>query len=330
MLLKGPFIKSRQLAIGKTLYVRELRGQLIACKWPRRRTRPTNETTIEQMEKFRQANWAAKYAPAEIQIAYTQLVKGTQLLPRDLMVAAMYGRGFTWLNPNHRRRYPVVALRDLSDTLDILGSNPGDIIVRGIQRWEAIVAPSAGLILTSSTPGNPPSWLGVPPGSGVWQQIADTTLAATLGIGVYHQVAIPAQAKEVEWNLWIPAPAITLRPVIRLNNNSGANYFSAGTGTTSLGAAKAGRFVSETELRLIFESATSAAARTVARGRIWQADIAERIGVFFESNYGGTVSYNATGQYAPPASAILSQVGFASNTGQGLPAGTRIITRIAV
>jgi hypothetical protein len=73
-----------------------------------------------------------------------QATRNTTLLPRDLMIAAMYGRAFAVVMPDGRITWAMSAVSDVSKSLDVLGSTVGSILVRGVDWWEA-VPPSAQL-----------------------------------------------------------------------------------------------------------------------------------------------------------------------------------------
>jgi len=327
MRLSGPYKPVRGLNIGKAFYVKERRGRLYACKWPRKRQRVKHPTTLAQMEKFRQANWLAKYAPAPIQMAHRQMVEGTQLLPRDLMVAAMFGRGFTWAIPGHRRRYPVAAVRDLSDNLDILGPNVGGILTRGADRWEAPAAAQAGQILVAQAPGTPAAWETLTLGTPFWGQLADVTLPAPLAVGVYQQVSIPSNAQELEFTIYIPAVAGGIVPTARINADAGNNYAYGHVGVTQAGASVVAAGSNPSFIRLSANVSGFITQALSARGRVFQPVPSGRAFFEAETAYSGGGMLAIRGSWAFAGTPNISQLGFASFSGNGLPAGTRIIVR---
>lgn len=143
--------------------VRRVRGQLVIQKWPRKRGPPTNPTTIDQVEKFREAGRAAKRVnPAEQTFMY-QITKGSINLPRDLLYMQFYGRGI-WISlPDGRRYYSMASVQDVSTLLDALGFAEGDILVRTEDGWRALEPGPVGYALTSQGPGSTPIWS---PGAG--------------------------------------------------------------------------------------------------------------------------------------------------------------------
>lgn len=114
-------------------------GQERARAWPKKRGKPKSEKTREQNEWFRQAQWATKYWPPKLQIACAEAVKGTPLLPRDLMTMIMAGRfvqiGF---EDGSRDLYSMAQLNDVSQSLDVITSEPGYTLIRGEDYWEGV------------------------------------------------------------------------------------------------------------------------------------------------------------------------------------------------
>jgi len=330
MRLSGPYKPTRGLAIGKAFYVRERRGRLYACKWPVKRPRVKHPTTLEQMEKFRQANWLCKYVPASIQMAHRTLVEGTPLLPRDMMIAAMYGRGFTWDIPGHRKRYPVAAVRDLSDNLDLLGGVPGDILARGLDRWQVSRPTNPGQQLISQLPGIPPVWTDPAGGIGVWQQLEDTTLSAGLGLNVYHEVPIPANAQELEFTFHTPAVVTGVMPALRLNADNGGNYSWMQQGVKNPATAFVQVQAGTTFIRLGSTQIGLMTARTSMRGRIFQPAASTNVNYDCSMNSGGINMLKMQGAWVWSGTPKISALGFTSVSGVGLPIGTRIIVRAAI
>jgi len=119
---------------------------------------------LEQNERFRQAQLATKHmAPGQQKAAY-ELAQHSQLLPRDLQVQSLYGRGLTVYCTNGLRFYSVASRNDMSIVLDALGVEPGSMLYRGTDWWMAIPPGLPGYVLTAPDDLNdPPLWL---PGGG--------------------------------------------------------------------------------------------------------------------------------------------------------------------
>jgi len=299
------------------------------CKWPRPRNRVTHPTTLAQMEKFRQANWLVKYAPAQIQQTHRDLVAGTQLLPRDMMIAAIYGRGLTWQIIGQRRRYPVAAKRDLSETLDILGAVAGDILVRGAESWYTTQAPDPGMLLYSGAPGTPPTWQALSNAPAVWHPIEDVTLTSGLALNAYYQMSVPTNAQELEILAAIPNVATGVGPALRLNNQGGGQYTFTQTGTKNGGGAVTGQFTNATKIDLWAASFGNFTSRSYLKATIFQVGASLNAGFIAHVTHRGTDSLVVQGQWVFGGNPKINQIGLGSISGVGIPAGTRIVTRAA-
>lgn len=107
-------------------------------RWPRRRPGPPNRKQKAVLDKFRQTQKAwAYYAPNGAQYVLGQ-VEGTPLLPRDMFTMMMFNRLFNVTLTDGRTLWPMPAITDVSQALDVLGSNEGDILKRGPDRWSAV------------------------------------------------------------------------------------------------------------------------------------------------------------------------------------------------
>jgi len=327
MKLTGPYHGRRLPAVGKTFYVRELRGQLLMCKWPRKRGRPLHPTTIEQNEKFKQANWATKYIPAAIQMAHRQIVEGTNILPRDLMIASMYGRGFYWQQPGQNRRYPIAAIHDLSDTLDILGALAGDILVRGTDLWEKGRPTAPGQVLMSNAPGQPPTWQTIGSQDGLWVQIEDFTLPADLGLNVWHETVIDPGWKALEYQVLTAATPSGQEPIIQLNKDTATKY--KGSLIYQLSAGNPIGYTYNTSPN--FQIIKPADAPLTGINFITLSAVQQQITGFIEVRIvlANSSNHQSIGQgiYTGLAGAAVTNVRVTSSAGVGLKKNTRILVR---
>lgn len=133
-------------------------GQERARSWPKKRGKPKSQKTADQNEWFRQAQWATKFMPAEMYWQIADAVKGTPLLPRDILTMMMAGRLLAFTMPNGRTMWSVQVANDVSQALDVIADLPGSMLVRGADRWMAILPGNNGQVLTASADGLPPLW----------------------------------------------------------------------------------------------------------------------------------------------------------------------------
>lgn len=156
--LKGGGPARRGPSYGGRLIFDTYRGAWRARAWPRPRKRRRTKKERHREELFALASTLTKYTFPQQQILAREITKGTPLMPRDLQVAAMFGRLFAITFPDGRTLYPMAARHDVSDSLDVLGQVPGGILIRGEALWEILTPGPAGQVLTSQGPGLPPRW----------------------------------------------------------------------------------------------------------------------------------------------------------------------------
>lgn len=112
--------------------------------WPRNRGKPKNEKTKEQNDWFRQMQWATKYMDPRLLIDAVAAVKGTPLLPRDILTMLHSGRLMAFQTETGKRIYPVQAKRDVSESLDVISQQEGYTLVRGPDGWEGRAQTTGG------------------------------------------------------------------------------------------------------------------------------------------------------------------------------------------
>ena len=123
-LLQGKWIGQRGVSLKGALYVREWRGKLVICKWPKKKGRKLNAKTRVQMEWFKNANLLAKYLIPQQQIIAREASSDTPLLPRDLLIAAMAGRLWSITLEGGGTIYSEASARDVSKNLDAIRVAP--------------------------------------------------------------------------------------------------------------------------------------------------------------------------------------------------------------
>lgn len=104
--------------------------------WPRKRGKKLDPVTKDQNDLFRQYQWATKYWDPKLYIQAMNAVKGTPLLPRDIMTMIMSGRLCSIRMVDGKVWYPMAALQDVSQSLDVITQTPGRSIRRGDELWE--------------------------------------------------------------------------------------------------------------------------------------------------------------------------------------------------
>lgn len=154
-----PIRGAKPPSYGAKVVVRVSEGVAIVQAWPRKRGRSRNPVTIEQNLKFKEANQLAKYAPSDDQWMAIEVAKNSPLYPRDLLLAAMYGRLFETITVDGRRMVSMAVIEDISSDLDLIGSTThGAILIRDDDLWTGLPPGAVGQVLTSGGGGANPFW----------------------------------------------------------------------------------------------------------------------------------------------------------------------------
>jgi hypothetical protein len=149
---------NRRPSFHNVLYQCTWRGTEVARKWPKGRGKSIAAKTRDQMEFFRQVQWAFKFTDHRIIQQYAEAVAGTPLLPRDLYLSAMAGRMLAFYTPEGRLVVSVPANNDVSQTLDFLGSEVGSILLRTEEGWLGLSPGAVGDVLTMAGDPALPLW----------------------------------------------------------------------------------------------------------------------------------------------------------------------------
>ncbi len=142
-------------------------GTIRVRKWPTKTGPPKSALQQRWVDWFTQANRLAKYADDLTQRAAIELTRGTGQYPRDVILKAMRGRLYTITGPDGWRYYPMAAIGDISETLDVLAQKVGSILYRAADRWRGLDPGVVSQVFTSQGPDAAPTWE-TPGGAGGW------------------------------------------------------------------------------------------------------------------------------------------------------------------
>jgi hypothetical protein len=132
---KGPPQKPG-LSIRGRVIQSTFRGVPYTRPWPVSKPTKPGSPRARTAKAFGAANRACKVTEASWYGEHWAATRGTPLLPRDLMIAFMYGRAITLIDQDGRTIYSMAARADVSKSLDVLGNTPGSKLIRGAQYWE--------------------------------------------------------------------------------------------------------------------------------------------------------------------------------------------------
>lgn len=148
------------------IYQYERQGQWITSNWPRKRGKKATPKQKLAQEAFRGMMAAMKGTAAEIQTYHRLNAKGTPMLPRDTLMAALYGNGPTIVHYSGKVIKPMSNRIMSSTVLDALGWAPGTILFRGPELWEPLPQGLEGQVLTSQGESEMPVWVTPESGGG--------------------------------------------------------------------------------------------------------------------------------------------------------------------
>ncbi len=135
-----------------------VRGVLRIRKWPKKRGTPKSASQLYWIDWFRQANRLAKYVDAATMRRAIDITKGSGMYPRDYILKAMRGRLYVWQDQFGKVWYPMAAVQDISESLDVLAQKVGSLLVRTGDRWRDVAPGNPGDVLTHGADGTPPEW----------------------------------------------------------------------------------------------------------------------------------------------------------------------------
>ena len=154
------------LSLRGQFYTYEKNGTWIMAAWPAKRTaKPTPDLKASQ-DLFRQACQAMKLTHSAFQTHARVSASGTPFLPRDALIAAMYGKGPTIYTLDGERRIPMASRLDMSMLLDNLAFEPGSILFRNTNTWVGLSPGENGYVLTYDADQGEPIWALPSGGSG--------------------------------------------------------------------------------------------------------------------------------------------------------------------
>ena len=200
-----------------------VRGVLRVRKWPKRRGRPMSSVQRFWVDWFRQANVLAKYASAMDQRAAIEASKNSGFYPRDIILKAMRGRLYWWTTPDGWKWYPMAAVTDISEALDVVTQRVGSLLVRAGDRWRDAAPGNSGDILTHQGDDAPPAWSPGGGGGGGGQQVVPGTPITFDGTQTFYDLPVSTYS-EVLISVTDTSLSAAEAIVYRLSTDGGVNY----------------------------------------------------------------------------------------------------------
>lgn len=147
----GPSLK------GRLYSYTSLAGEITAS-WPKGPGKARTPIQAFNMEMFRQACIALKLMPGAFLDFGRRNAIGTPMLPRDALMAALYGKGPTIYLPGGRIIRPMATRVDMSMVMDNIAWRKFSMLVRYDDLWEGLDPPEEASIL-GFDPVTGPQWL---------------------------------------------------------------------------------------------------------------------------------------------------------------------------
>lgn len=232
------------------LVFRTLKGQQIAQAWPKGRVKVKTGAQFERQEWFRQANAVARYTDGRQQALSRCAMNHLPVRPYDALISAMAGRLWSVETDDGRTLNSMAARGDVSKNLDVLSQEPGRILIRGPDFWEAFPRGAIDQYIASQGPDVPPIWKDLPAPGGGGAGMLGFSAASTVGTnstrfydfsdleGIENNVQILAPKAFTFKNLAVhinvtPQAGDTLTVTLRLNGADTILTVTLGEGETT-------------------------------------------------------------------------------------------------
>lgn len=139
-------------------YSYERNGQWVLSIWPSSRKRQPTEDELFERRRFKLACEALKRMHPSVLYYFRTNSWGTPLMPRDALMAMVYGKGPVIIRPNGEKVFPMASRLDMSMLLDNLAWKPGSILYRSLNTWEGVDPGAEGQVLTMNAFTGFPEW----------------------------------------------------------------------------------------------------------------------------------------------------------------------------
>lgn len=136
----GPSLKGR-------LYSYENKFGNITASWPKPRGKAKSEAQQWAQDRFTEACKIMKLMPGDFLAYAAENCKGKPMLPRDALMAALYGRGPVIYLPSGRVLRPMATRIDMSTMMDNLAWKPFSMLYRDDDTWVGLDPPSETSVL---------------------------------------------------------------------------------------------------------------------------------------------------------------------------------------
>lgn len=196
--------------------------QHIVASWPQH-TKTFKSVRQERAKAlFKEACKAIKLTAATFQNESRESAKGTPMLPRDALMAALYGKGPTIVFPNGERLVPMASRVEMSKLLDNLGWTNGSILYRDpSEYWKSLEPGTEDQVLVIDENGLP-SWqtLITPTGASAWTTIDSGAMSGSgyAGKGSWFKNWFAHDVQEFAFEHQFPASQVIKAAIYEVNS----------------------------------------------------------------------------------------------------------------
>lgn len=222
--------RSRGNSYRGRFYDYQVGDQTVAAAWPPKRPRFLTEDQRITQNLFIEACRAMKMMDAGIQNYARENAKGTPMLPRDSLLAALYGRGPKVVFNNGLVLRPMPTRINMSELLDNIAWKPGSMLFRGQDTWVQVEPGQYGQVLKYQSKREAPQWtdqtelpnlgevclMRTTPeaNSGTWPRKIQWQKAAWDTAGLWNpktptRIAVPAKATRIRQTLFVMLESTT-------------------------------------------------------------------------------------------------------------------------
>lgn len=157
------------------IYQYERNGQHIAAKMPPKRGKYLSDEQRIAGEAFREVVKAMKLTNVYIQMYHRWNAEGTPMLPRDSLMAALYGRGGPLWTYSGKVIKSMSNKIDVSIALDAIAWDQNDMLFRSANYWHRLPGGPAGRALCVADNGIGFQWNELPSTNGPGQYLWPTS-----------------------------------------------------------------------------------------------------------------------------------------------------------
>jgi hypothetical protein len=285
----------------------------ITRAWPKGNGRDTPRRAAARAD-FKDAVQKIKFSAPEMWEAAQEWARNSPYLARDVLMAASMGTlaeitmsdGTTYVSLR-------VTNRTVQQLLDSIGSQPGTMLVRTVDEWQALIPGTAGQVLTLRADSGLPDWADPTGGGGggAYTVVEQQHFVDVANVDLTAMAGRSDQNIELRYDLTPSTNATTIAFQLKLNGTwktaAGYRFYLSGYSSSS-----------STHIE---NSQTGSQANMVGVGSTWglsndaSAGVAGRLTVLNPFSVTETKKFTIENAYTAPSGSIVTTNGGGAYTG---------------